>query len=95
MQIVSLILIYHITCDHCSLKKNPVPMKMFIISDRNNCMNKASSVTDSSLQNFNQIFFVKVDIYTSFLSLLMIIRKGRLMLMILCNIAFTNEKEFC
>ena len=53
MQIVSL-LVYHITCNHCSLKKVffSVPMKMFIISERSNCMTKASSVTDSYLQNF-------------------------------------------
>ena len=71
MQIVSL-LVYHITCNCPS-----VPMKMFIISKRSNCMNKASSVTDSYLQNLF-FFFVKVDI----LSLLMIIQKGRLMFVI-------------
>ena len=45
-----------------------------------NCMNKASSVTDSYLQNF--FFLVKVDI----LSLPMIVRKGRLMFVIFCKI---------
>ena len=61
MQIVSL-LVHHITCNHCSLKKVffSVSMKTFIISERSNCMNKASSVTDSYSQNF--FFFVKVDI---------------------------------
>ena len=56
MQIVSL-LVHHITGNHCSLKKF---LKTFIISERSNCMNKASSVTDSYLQNF---FFLSKSIY--------------------------------
>ena len=82
MQIVSL-LVHHITYNHCSLKKFffSVSMKIFIISERSNCMNKASSVTDINLQNF--FFFVKVDI----LSLLTIVTKGRLMFVIFGNIA--------
>ena len=88
MQMVSVV-VYHITYNHCSLKKFffSVAMKMIIISERNNCMTKASSVTDSYLQNFNHnFFFVKVDIHESFLSLLMITRKGHLMFVIFCTI---------
>ena len=55
LQIVPL-LVYLITCNHCLFKKKglffSLPMKMFIISERSNCMNKASSVTNSYLQNF-------------------------------------------
>ena len=60
MQIESL-LVHHITCNHCLLKKFffSVSMKIFIISERSSCMNKASSVTDSYLQNF----FLSKSIY--------------------------------
>ena len=37
-----------------------VSMKIFIISERSNCMNKASSATGSYLQNF---FFFSKSIY--------------------------------
>ena len=65
MQIVSL-LVHHFTCNHCSLKKLffSVSMKIFIISERSNCMNKASSVTGSYLQNF--FFFFGQSRYTFF-----------------------------
>ena len=39
-----------------------VSMKTFIISERRNCMNKASSVTDSYLQNF---FFLSKSFFTN------------------------------
>ena len=75
LQIVSL-LVYPITCNHCSLKMFffSVPMKMFIISETSNCMNKVSSLRIHICKT--SFFFVKVDI----LSILMIIRKGRLMI---------------
>ena len=50
-----------------------VPMKMYIISEKSNYMNKVSSLRI----HICKTFFVKVDI----LSLLMIIRKGRLMIL--------------
>ena len=79
------LLVYLITCNHCSLKKSvvvfffffclfSVPIKMFIISERSNCMNKVSSLRIHICKT--SFFFVKVDL----LSLLMIIRKGRLMI---------------
>ena len=53
MQIVSL-LAHHFTSNHCSLKKFffSVSMKIFILSERSNCMNIASFVMGSYLQNF-------------------------------------------
>ena len=59
IQMVSVV-VYHITYNQSSLIKRfffSVPMKMIIISERSNCMTKASSVTESYLQNFNHNFF--------------------------------------
>ena len=57
MQIVSL-LIHHITCNRCSLKSCfffSVSMKIFIISERSNCMNYGFM--------FAKLFFLSKSIY--------------------------------
>ena len=62
LQIVSL-LVYLITCNHCSLKNVvvfSVPMKMFIISEKSNCMNKVSSLR---IHICKTSFFVSKSIY--------------------------------